>query len=81
MSGPEEVYFMSRSVHPVVGAVVDNRSDYPGGGAVPGKGVEAVVVVDVDVDAEQRGSVQHAKREIHLIWMGCVLCSSKKPVL
>ena len=47
------------SVDPVVAEVYAHGGQEPGGGGVPGQGVEAVVLVDVDVGSAHAARHQH----------------------
>ena len=59
---PEDCHLVTGSVEPVVATVQSQGRGHPGGGGVPGQVSEAVVLVDVDIEAEQGGLGDQATR-------------------
>ena len=60
VDSPEDCHLVTGSVEPVVATVQSQGRGHPGGGGVPGQVSQAVVLVDVDIEAEQGGLAQQA---------------------
>ena len=60
VDGPQDSHLVTGPVEPVVAAVQSQGRRYPGGGGVPREGNQAVVLVDVYIEAQHRGLRQQA---------------------